>query len=472
MALADILTDGTDEVNLATATRGFADTYTYRQQVARKNALGEYPDVTERWQPNWHATDDDERGTVHAKLMRLQRKAQKWYSGDFREGPVWRETQTPTERMRRYAVVTDLEIPELDPYFYGPSEAFRNVTMTVTREGAWRLVSPIEAWRELVSSETVYDYNESGTVNWITFDPGGGSNQLPGDADALVKLTIDVGTYDYESDNQVTIAKRTADTEAELNGFVPHFNPNEIDNTNASPSFPVDATCPTGYRMDVANSTGTEKTWYFEWGYDPDYYQGEYLMIVPIKMVGASDYMWISALHDDASFGANRIQYEEVYVPAGFNSVYQKVFVARITLPHQGYLPASETFPPVYYTGFFLRMPDGVSCQIRNWWLVPINEGLFSVRGIGNDFGSFPTSPIMIIDGSLQKTYLQQIAASVEPGGRYLTADHQKYTRFYFYKSYEYDDGSDNKIDAIKEGKTSMTVTADVIPRVKALVTP
>lgn len=478
MALIDLITDGTDTINLASATDGFTDKYSYKQQIVEKDVLGEYPLVTERLSVNWNQLDDDERADEHAKLMRLKRKANKWGNKNYREGPVWRKLQSNSEDNPKYMVLTNAHIVELSETFYGPDTASKPVVLEITREGAPRLIEPGAAWRSIVSSQTVYDYNASGSVSWVTVPPGTSASQLPGDADGITKITVTPGSYDYESDNQVIIAKRTADTEAELNGFIPHFNPVSLSETDASLSgeydLPADANVPGGYSLEITNGVGSEQRWYFLWAYDPDYYQGKFMMVVPIQMVGATDYCHLTPIHDQSSsfsgIDGKDVLGPEVYVPAGADSIYQRIVVAHISLPYPGNLPPGESFPSAYRLGFIIRIPNGSDCYIRDWHLIPVDEGVQEIRSIGENSGAFSMNKL-IVDGSLKHTYLRNslnviVPSAVDPGGRYLTADHQKYTRFYFYKGYW--DTAKN-VDAVKDALTSMTVDVDAVPRVKAL---
>lgn len=484
MAITNIITDGTDTVNMAAASNGFTDKYTYRQQIVQKNELGDYPPVTETWEVNWGADDNAERGEVHAKLMRLQRKAQRYAAGDRRDGPVYWYLLTEGEAsIYRFALIHDIEIPELNPYFYGPAERYKEAKITVTREGVWRERNPLTGgWlEEVVGSSTVYDYVVSTNKNWVTLewmvDKGSGPEiNISGDADALLRINMYPGTYTYQADNQVTIAKRTAASISELDGFNPHFNPVNLTDTNASLSgeydLPADANVPGGYKLEITNGSGAEEEWYFVWSYDPDYYQGEYLMIVPIKMIGASDECWLTPIHDNVTFGAERLEIgPEVYVPDGNNSVHQKIHLGQISLPYPGFRPPEETFPTSFRIGFKIRIPAGAGCYIRNWWLVPADEGVQEIRNVGNTNGGFAMQGL-VVDGNIRTAYAKVvtylIASPVEAGGRFLTADHQRFTRLYFFKSYW---DTTLEIDAIYDALTNMTVTVDVISRVKALVT-
>lgn len=484
MAYTDTITDGTDTVNLgSTATGTFNDRLSYKQQIPEKNALGDYPLVTEQWLVNWNDTSDDSRGGTHAKLLRLKRKAQKWANKDYREGPVWRVLRSSTENQNKYAVVTNIHIPELDPNTYGPETGFRITPITVTREGVWRTIQPGSTLRTLVSGTNVYNYNyHSATnyVNWVTITPGEGANELPGDADALLKISVTACMNSYF--DRLVIAKRTADTLAELNGFIPYFNPADISYSSPTHSTSIDSLVAGGQRLDISNATGSEQTYTVAWDYDPEYYQGEFLMVVPIKMGSTSDYAWLAPIHNKIDTGmTSLVEGDEVYVPPYSYSpnFYRTIVIGPVSLPHTGMLPPSETFlypyPADYLIGFTVRLPNGMSCQIRQWWLVPIDEGVQEIRNIKKYGESF--DGLLTVDGvhRLAHTVIYPdpdpeyiMPRPLQPSGRYLTADHQKYTRLYFFEGYTDDTSSTGQgpTDAVFGGlRISANVFVQGVPR-------
>lgn len=467
MALLDILTDGTDEINLASATSGFTDRYSYKQKIVEKNALGEYEAVVEKMHMNWNGADDEKRGDQHAKLMRLQRKARKCRDGDTREGYVWRELRSVSEGAVKYMVVTDVRIVELDAEFYGPDGIAKGCLMEITREGAPRLTQP-GSWLDLTGAVTVYDYNVGSENNWATVL----KTLLEGDADALLRFTMTFGKFDYGANNQIIIAKRSANSEAELVKLIPHFNPSDlVDATGAEYTLTTDANAPGGKRLDVANTSGGEIERYYVWSYDPDFYQGEFMMMVAIKMIGSDDICYITPFHSEvAGVGYPSMELGgEAYVPPGKLGVYQQIFAGRITLPPSGYTPVGETETASYGIGFKIRIPNNVSFRILNWWLIPADGGVQEIRGIGVSASSSETGIVVVVNGDLKRTYRKAINMSSFPaqaGGRYLTADHQKYTRFYFFSSY-WDEST--QVDAVSDGLNSITVRIEAVPRVKGI---
>lgn len=479
MALTDILTDGTDSISFANAFDGFTDKYSYKQQLVEKNALGEYPEVTERMQMNWNAEDDEARGVQHATLMRLKRKANKWGDKDYREGPVWRELRSNSEAAPKYMVVTNVHIVELDAEFYGPDGTSKGVVMEITREGAPRLISP-EASALYWLSKTLYDYNVGEDNNWITIslpvDPeipiiGFPTYDLiPGDADAILKFKLDIEddvSQAYRKHNQITIAKRTAATYEGLDGFKTHLNPVDILSGDLTPgvSLVTDATVPGGKMLRIDNDTPLyEVNINVFWRTDGAGYEGNFAMIIPINTVAANDYCHITPMY---GLNSDWVYGQELYVPAGYhldgfsNPLYQKFYAGMLSLPHHADVTTTDV-----WIGFKIRMPPSSNFNVRGVWLIPLDEGVFTLRDISHPT-TLPEPTVLIVDGEKKQSIAQYGTTSTYPrspevGGRYLTADHQKYTRFYFFKSYwDYDKG----IDAIYPGLLNYEASIDVIPR-------
>ena len=189
-------------------------------------------------------------------------------------------------------IVHDVQIVELGGTFYGPDATSKPVVLEIAREGALWLIEPDDAMKLLVafSPTVVYDYVVGGNKNHITIMDwlSNSTYGIEGDADGILKITMSPSaSYNYESDNQITIAKRTATAESTLNGFNPHFNPVDlVAATGSEHTLTTDSQVPGGKRLDIANASGSEVERYYVWSYDPDYYQGTFMMMMAIQMTG------------------------------------------------------------------------------------------------------------------------------------------------------------------------------------------
>jgi len=477
MSHIDYLTDGTQIVNLATnANNAFAQiSGSYKQKITELDPLGRYPLVWEEWALNWSATVDDQRGDLHVILMNFKRQAKQWANRLWRDPPVWRVTKTPTEDQPRYSFVHDLQIPELSPQFYEPGQRTKRVLIRVLRDGVWRGDDPAASVLAGGDGSTwigspqvaVYDYQVGLNTNALTIAPNAGG--FSGDAESLVKLKLDYGVFSPIEDQNLIIGRKSG-TLAELDPFNSQFNPIDAALIPDPPILPIlvlDPNIAGGSRIDVANGVPGVAEVGVQWPINNMVaYQGNYLAYAQVRVVTNTGL--ILQFAQGFGIGADYVGIDKVDISNMTSAMsWRYAFLGLASLPAYGSIPRGITQAGSYNIRLTIFIPQGSSIQIGKLFLVPVDEGVFSVRNIQAAGGTTG----LLINGDLPVTY--PIIASngnitslpVDPNGRYLTAAFDRYTRLYFFKSGPPTLG----YDAAYYGLSATLIQPFVIPRLKAL---
>ena len=479
MAQIDLLTNGTITVDLASnLTNAFAQiSGTYKQQIIELDQLGRYPLVWEEWSLNWSAIDDEQRGEIPQQLLVLKRLAKQWSDRLWRDPPVWRVLQTPAEGAPRYAFVFDLQIPELSPEFYEPSQQTKRVLIRVLREGTFRLSDPAvsvlsggdgSTWISM-AGQTVFDYQAGANTNYLTLAPTAAGEDV--DAEMLLRLDLDYGAFDAVQDSNIIISRKSG-TLAELAPFNSQFNAVDATIFADPPVFPlpvVDANIAGGTRVDMQNNSGSEKNYYLQWIL-PDLvaYTGSYLVYAQVNMINNSDLImeflqgFGIGLIDSSYTGLDPVNISDL-TPA---LSWRWVFLGLATVPVYGAIPRGVTPAADYRIRLKITVPNTGSIQFGRLFMAPVDEGIFSVRNI--DAGGGTSG--LLVNGDLLRSYPingsgEITSLPVNPNGRYLTAAFERYTRYYFFKSGQPDLG----YDASYYGLSDTEIQPRVIGRVKAL---
>lgn len=392
MALFAALSDGITTVYMRRCVAGddlVGRPDGYKQKLARRRSDGGYEEVTETWELVFTSSSDVDRGAVLVSLGKLSNKAWERKAHKQLDNWVWLQVQTPTESGGRYALVSDIFVPELDGRHYR-SNALPDLRIEVTREGAWRPTAPNAAWAGKRTDDdtwALWNKEELGVVtNYDVIDAA----TLGGDAAALVRFGIVPDSWAPDSSEvvrHVLAIKSNAD-------FHSHFNAVDSD---ASGLLVTDANSPGGQRIQRAFAGGDLETEIY-WDIWPGSttiadYEGDYLLYAVVEPTP-----YISMQLIDSN-GHELTELVSLDVSLA-TSDYAALFMGRVSLlPGANDIIPNETLDD-YYLGIHVVASQADTFNFRNLIFIPIDEGVVSVaQGRGN-------GRIVYFDGDARRVYV------------------------------------------------------------------
>ncbi|MBK8990165.1 MAG: hypothetical protein IPM39_29560 [Chloroflexi bacterium] len=374
------ISNGTTTVDLYDTAGLHLKRHGWNPLLAVENEFGDYNDVTDAISLNWAATTDNVRDATLQNLVRLGHQARAYERDRRITNPVWLEARTPTETNSRYALLRSIDIPQLDSWHWGPARGV-NLALTITREGAWRAQSPSVTPLNITSmvSGTIYNHAYGLTSNYLDVL---GSSAL-GDAYALPVFQVShTNRQDF-----CTIALRSRLTQAELGGFRPHFH---AVNFGDATYLVADAGATGGQKWERAVSGTGSMTNHVALPVGLSYYTGSYLVFAVAKATAALTSLQIG--HSiQTTFAENANQPVTVPVTTSFMPLY----LGRITMPPSGSVPGLSD-PAAYYLNLQLAWSGSATFSLRNIYIVPVDEGVFTITDPTADF---------VADSVLERTW-------------------------------------------------------------------
>lgn len=302
--------------------------------VGRMRADGTYGEMVEQIDLNWHTDNDADRAeTLHA----LQRMA--FEAGRDARNPIWIEAQTWTEALPRYAVVSAIEIPQLDwRHWRGPSPSRLRLVVT---HGLWRDVPPVDS-PDIVVTGPVYNRHVGAQRNWLDIPA------QAGDAPALLKVSVrpfrEVASFQIP--NEVTISAGNAIVPNPL-----HFN--AVDEMSQPKT--ADSEAPGGQRIVSTGPIDDDARWSVSDIYP---FAERYSVFAVLHATGAgirARFLW----HDREG--------EWYQVPG--DMTWRRHWLGDFVPSHLN-IPDPVT-PLSYMIGMGWSIPGGGTLRIRNLYLIP-----------------------------------------------------------------------------------------------------
>lgn len=401
----------------------------WKPSVAQLNNDGiTYKEVVDVMTLIWSSYSDVDRAQTLMVLKRLDRKAREWVSRQSLDY-VWIEAQTCTEAQVRYALVTRIDIPQLDHRHWGAAGPAQ-LTITVTH-GLWRDVEPNAPVNLIpyIMFATVKNREAGGDHHYV---------DLPaqaGDAPTLYRISVvverDDPTLPYP--DEVMIAAQHSPAV----GIRMHHN--AIDEI-AQPKI-ADPLAPGGQAIvvyDVGGSGGFFVE-FLRWLIPVVTYQGRYSVYVVCKSVTGG--MRIRFINENV-YG------EAVLIEPGtqFERVYLGDFVYPVSTGSVG-LPA-----PSYTIRLEVQGQGASTVSIRNVFFVDTDR----VFNVSTTQQILPANSITI-DSITKRVYEENSSGLFfndygPPSwrGRWIEGEPNEVNRLYFYFGWHNDSLSlTNRVDAM-----------------------
>lgn len=424
MAASLSITDGTTTVSLLDTSALHLTRRGWRPKVAVENAAGDdYDDVTEVVKLSWMQTTDDARDATIQSLNKLARKAREYVRQRRVTNPVWLQANTPSETNVRYALVKDIQIAELDDWHYGPSQPVQ-LTISITREGAWRSVVPNTAptsHTALISTQSVRNcvVAASGYQNYYDVAPGGDALALP--------VVYSAGVSGFIP-SEMIVALRSRENAADVTPFNPHFNAANFGSTG---TLVVDASAPGGQAWSATTTAATQYTNYVPLPAALAYYTGTFLIYAVVRTATSSVWQMQAGHGFSTSFAASN----QTPAPVDITGTlyHEPVCLGRITMPASGALPGMVS-PSNYYITLSMNRPTaGTSAtfSVRNVFLVPVDDGVVSVTSM--------SQLSTLLDSTVERSWhfdpatSKYLQSNVRMRGRYLKLKPGWTTRIMFF---------------------------------------
>lgn len=410
------LSDGTTTVSLLDSAGLYLTRRGWNPQVARENELGDnYEDVVEVIHLEWMQTTDDSRDTIMHNLNRLNMRAREYQRHRKTTGQVWLAAATHSETNTRYALVKEIYAPELDNRHWGPNSNV-TLTLTITREGAWRDQAPNTNPQSYTSiiSDGIYNQVDSGIVNYIDL----ANSDLKGDAYFLPVLMMPF----VSTQEKLIVALRSHLTSGGIINFNPHFN---AANFGTGTYIVADASAPGGQKWEriiAAGSSSMEN--YVALPAGLQYYTGSFLLYAVCKATTAV--FSLQASHSTSTGFVSEFATEAVDI--GVTTNYQMLYLGRITLPISGQIPGVGD-PANYYIHLKCAWTGAGVFSLRNFFLVPTDDGVFQL-----DLQDQNVAADSVLERSWHYSSLHIYSYKTpSPRGRYIRLKPNHYTRVMFY---------------------------------------
>ncbi len=231
----------------------------------------------------------------------------------------------------------------------------------------------------------------------------------------------------------------------------------------------VDSNSPGGNHVRINVTTGTHEvpvTWDIT---SPEYYTGQYLTFVELKIISAGSVCQMSLLHG-VSGARVATPFEDITsLPTG---QWLRLPLGRISMPSGGELPPGESLAGDYKVEFSIGCNATTDVRVRRLRLMPIDEGVMTIRGLSNPSGATDDTDELIIDGHLNHAYMKSNGNVVNAPINYSvpipTLGPQALTRFYYHTWYTYTSGGVDYMSPY-DGLVSVDGTLKMIGRVSAL---
>lgn len=406
------ITDGTDTVDLLDTTAFFLKRGGWREKVANENERGDYDDLIEVITLTWMETEDDSRATTIQKLKRLAKKAAEFVREQKLTDHVYLSASTHSETKTRYAVIKHIQIDELHKGHWGPDQVLES-RIIVTREGTWRALAPGSALTS-DGATTIFNKQDADGNNFLTV----ANTTVTGDVDADTNFVID---FIVSNTREEFILALKTGTLPDLDKFNPHFNANdELDNVGSQVA---DTVAPDDIALEFAGAGNITMRWILD--NNLEFYAGAYLVFCAVR-ADTADLATIHLAHGDESDDG-----DPVAVPSQ-GSFFARLYLGRFDIPAGGFIPGL-TAPASYDMKMELTKSGTVTVRFSNFWLVPIDEGVFSADNVNlNTFIAF--------DGDIERVYELATATGppiafgfAQPGGKYIELKPGLTNRVYFY---------------------------------------
>ena len=417
------ITDGTVSVNLYDASTLYLRRGGWRPGVAKENAAGDdYDDVTEVFSCEWMQTTDDARDTTMHNLNYLAAKARQNERQRKSTGQVYFSLNTPSESNVRYGVIKDINVPDLDSWHYGPGRPVK-LTITARREGAWRKDSPLTAPQSYPSlaAATIFNKVDGAAVNYIDV----AAANVTGDALALPVVHLAAVTTPVAPTIIVAVRSRLA--AAEITNFNPHFNATNFIYAAEAAFVVADAGAPGGRKWSFSVGSSATRINYMPLPSGLNNYTGSFLLYAVVRATGN---VRIRMGHGVQAAITNPTPSVSIPVTTNYTSVY----LGRINIPASGLMPGMAN-PPDYYINPEISVVGAGTFEMRNFYLVPLDDGAFSIINPTNMF-----EPQLFADSILERCwYAQNYAGNAftnhvpSPRGRYLRLKPKYNHRLLFY---------------------------------------
>lgn len=394
------ITDGTVSVNLYDPSTLYLSRRGWSPGVAVENAAGDdYEDVEEVINCEWMQTTDDTRDATLHNLNYLAAKARNNERQRKLTDPVYFSLNTPSESNVRYGVIKDINVPKLDAWHYGPSQPLK-LAIVVRRDGAWRRDSPLTTPQSYPSlmSQTIYNRSDGSAANYLDV----AAADVKGDAFALPVVQVSSLSAQQE---MFIMALRSRVSASEVTNFEPHFNTNDFgDGTYLVSDSPYGKK----WERSVVGTATMDNYTALPAGFDV--YSGTFLLYAVVKASTAAVTLQIG--HSvSTGFGPNA----SPVIPVPLTTNYMPLYMGRITLPPPGRMPGVSN-PTNYYFNLRCDFTGSAVFSMRNFYLVPVDDGIFSV---GNAQTHFCMDSILERSWPVSSTgkYIEKI---IYPKGRYL----------------------------------------------------
>lgn len=366
----------------------------YRQQVARPQGQGTtWAPVIDAFELVFTDPTDEDRAVELQQLGYLMISIDLYKRSDGIEPTVWLEARTPSETERRYAVVTDLWMNELDGRHWR-ARSYPQMTLYVEREGLWRKHQPLQGWAT-VKTESIFQVwdDAASEANRVQILP----DEVDGDAPALTRLTVEFTSGTGGLSREKLIGAKSSKDQAALNRFVPWFN--AVDETNEPSLHVTDALEPGGERIEV--TTSGSGIYFLEWDLPGSATSADYVgtyLVHAICEVDTDDIISIGFDSQNRGSGGAKLY------PLASSSSHEVVFLGR----HEIYperIPGDPVTPATRPLKIHVVYSGAATLKFYSFALVPVDAGL-----CGADYLLLNGTPIgasEVWDSEIQRTYLQ-----------------------------------------------------------------
>lgn len=451
------ITDGTNNVDLLDSAGLYLADNSWWPKVAKQNAAGDgYEDVTENIPLRWMPVTDDARDTTAVKINQLAEKARTYIRKRKTTNPVWLEMKTPSSSSSLYALIVDINMEKLDTRHWGPNQPV-NLTLFITREGAWRDTTPADLQPIVLNGETITNQEDSGagTKNYVTLNT---TTHVKGDALGIpyIKLGNPSSTLAQET---IIVAAKSAETQTELDNFTPNFYPDSFTGTT---NLVADGTIPGGQRYYFDNPLPVLLTDYVNipLPYDVANYEGDYLMYMVAKAtVGGTAPLVIAGQAITPSGTAGPVVHalnDGVTIQAT-NTDFVFYYLGNLSIPFIGRIPNLATpGTDSYCLTLQIDLRDVSTLEIIEVFIVPVNP----VHG-----SPFVLSTYLAeghaIDSNIERAYTYTSSDEYSDNnptalGKYPLIPPAQFTRLYFWMSHS-DGGTGMDITDTLEIKVGLT---------------
>jgi len=433
-----LLTDGTITVDLLNPTGLHLAANGLKLKVAKENPIGDgYEDVTEVIKLTWNQATDDERDTIAQNLNLLARKAREFIRKRKATGHVWMQMQTASSSKELYALVTDIQMSDLDSRHWDADQVV-DLTLFVTREGAWRDVQPNDFVPVMILGELITNQEDHALVNYVTV-----ANTLAkGDALGIPFIAMnDPSGSDVQT--TIIIASKSG-TEDELDNFTPNFYPASFDGTS---NIVADAGIPGGqlYSLDAGPVPVGAFFDYVNIPLPTDlaYYDGEYLMYMVARVTMGTDPVVVTGGQTICPPGTAGTVLHATGDPVSLeasNTDFVMVYLGRASIPFMGFIPSLDTpASDKYCLTLDIRVGELSKLEIAEVFIVPVH----SIHG-----SPFMLTPYLnqgvTVHSDLERSFTYTSSGEYSEYnpyamGRYPLVPPGMFTRFWFW--YQHSDG-------------------------------